>query len=213
MRKIYYGLILVFIIPIRISAQDNISLHFAQVYSSFRYQDSQGNKDENLSKNIKYSYGVNYSKNFKSNIFLKPELGYKNFGAMSNFNNTNIEWNLHYIDMNLACGYQINAFRLKPYGSVAGYISYLYKGDQIIGSESYDLVSTNTLSSVDYGVVVSAGCKYAFSDYASIFFEYRNTIGLCQLDNNTNGGTKEVYNRASSIHFGLSFNINTVKSE
>ncbi|PLX09665.1 MAG: hypothetical protein C0596_01195 [Marinilabiliales bacterium] len=73
--------------------QNNFSVHFAQTYSKFKFVDSEGTVDETLSSDINYSYGVNYSKIFDMGIFIRPELGYKNWGAVSIINNNQrLKW-------------------------------------------------------------------------------------------------------------------------
>jgi hypothetical protein len=195
------------LLPAILVAQDKVSLNFAQVFSGFKFIDSQGKKDELMTSEIKYSYALNYETDFNSGFYIKPEIGYKNLGAKSIVNNTKLEWNLHYIDVNFGGGYMIKAFRLKPYLGAAFYYAYMYKGDQTVGSESFDLISSQALSTSDYGINLNLGLRYDFSEALGVFFEYQNNIGLCQLDQNLNGGNKELYNRASSIHFGLAFSI------
>ncbi len=194
-------------LPCLLYAQEKVSINFAQVFSGFKFMDSQGNEDEYLSRDIKYSYAMNYEKVFNPGFYIKPEIGYKNFGAKSTVDNTNIEWNLHYLDFNVGGGYIYKQHHIKPYAGAAFYFAYMYKGDQIIGSESYDLLKNKALSTTDFGINLNLGMRYDFSDNAGVFIEYRNIIGLCQMDKNINGGSKELYNRASSIHFGLAFSI------
>ena len=193
--------------PFLLSAQDKVNLNFAQVFSGFKFKDSNGFKDETLSKDIRYSYAVNYEKVFGIGIYVKPELGYKNFGAKSDFDNTDIVWNFHYLDVNVGVGYIFKPFRLKPYGGMALYYSYMYKGDQKVGAAVYDILAMKTISTYDYGFCVDLGVRYDFSENSGVFFEYRNTVGLHQMDKNLDGGSRELYNRASSVRFGLSFSV------
>ena len=189
------------------NAQDKINLDFAQVFSGFKFKDSQGNKDAYLSTDIKFSYGLSYIKTFKNGLYIKPELRYKNMGANSSVDNTKIQWDLNYIDFNLGGGYVFNKYRLKPFIGAAFYYAYMFKGSQSVGSDSYDLIKNKALSTTDYGVNINLGLRYDFSENAGVFFEYRNSTGLCQLDKNIDGGSKELYNKSSSFHFGLAFSI------
>ncbi|MBI5540765.1 MAG: outer membrane beta-barrel protein [Bacteroidia bacterium] len=157
--------------PVFMYAQEKISLNFAQVFSGFRFKDSQGNEDEYLSRDIKYSYAVNYEKVFSPGFYFKPEIGYKNFGAKSNVDNTKIDWNLHYLDFNLGGGYLYKQHKIKPYIGAAFYFAYMYKGDQTIGSDSYDLLKLKALSTTDYGIDLDLGVRYDFSESSSVFIE------------------------------------------
>ncbi|MEI6821129.1 MAG: outer membrane beta-barrel protein [Bacteroidota bacterium] len=206
-------IILIFmLIPILNYAQDKVGINFAQNFTGFKFKDSQGNEDPNLNRVVKFSYAFDYLKTLSSGIYLRPELAYKNYGAESSVNNTNIEWNLNYLDINFGIGYIFNRHNLKPYFGLGFYYSYLFKANQIIGSESYDLISNRALSVNDFGINMNLGFIYDFSENNGLFLEFRNDIGLNQLDKNINGGSKELYNRASSIHFGLLFKITKKKS-
>ena len=201
MKKLLVSLI-VLLCVFYVNAQDNFSLHFAQTYAKFKFVDSDGNSDENLTSDIKYSYGLNYSKVFAQGIFIRPELGYKNLGATSILNNQKLDWSLHYVDVNAGGGYIINKYKLKPYLGAAFYFSYLYKANQTTGSYYYDIKANEDIKGIDYGFNVYLGAIYGFTDIASVFFELRNSTGLCQLEPNTEGQSQELYNRALSFHFG-----------
>jgi hypothetical protein len=201
------------LMPIVGFAQDNVGINFSQTFSGFKFNDSQGNEDLNLKRDVKFSYAINYEKVFKSGIYIKPEFGFKNLGAKSRVNMLNVEWYLHYFDINLGGGYIYQKYRLKPYVGVDFYFAFLYKGNQFIGSDSYDILSDKVISKSDYGLNLNLGLRYDYSDYSGVYIAYRNSMGLKQLDNNINGGSKELYNLASSIQVGLTFNIANNKSK
>ncbi len=189
------------------------SIHFAQNYATFKYYDSEGNPNEHLTSDIKPSYGFNFNKVFSQAIFLRSEIGYKNYGAISMLdNNERINWSLHYLDFNAGGGYLHSKFKIKPYAGVCFYFSYLYKADQIIGSRYYNMLITNSIKKPDYGINSFLGLQYPFllqhdpfSEYVAVFFEYRNVMGLNQLETNLDGTNQKLFNRANSFHFGVSF--------
>ncbi|MBI5540882.1 MAG: outer membrane beta-barrel protein [Bacteroidia bacterium] len=190
-------------------AQDNFSLHFAQTYSKFKFLDSEGNKDDNITSAINYSYGLNYSKIFSSNIFARIELGYKNLGANSILNNQKLDWSLHYTDLNLGGGYIVNKGKLKPFIGASFYFSYLFKAEQSIGLSYYNMLKMDAIKNTDYGLNVYAGLLYSFTESASVLFELRNSTGMNQLEQNSEPNqSQKLYNRALSLHFGLVFSIN-----
>ena len=189
-------------------AQDNVSVFYAPTSSTFKYTDSQGNKDPNMRYQIRPSFGVNYSKVFNSGIFIRPEMGYQNLGAVSLLNDQKIDWSLQYLDLNFGCGYMMHLGPILPYVGIAPYISYLYNGKETFGTTVYDLLGADGFNQTDYGFNVFAGIKFQVSEYFSLFAEGRNTTGLVQLEKNSVSGQNEkTYNRAVSIHFGISFNI------
>jgi len=192
------------------SLEEYLSIHFAQTYSRFRYRDSEGNKDTELSYDFKSSYGFNYTKFFTPEIFIRPELGYKNLGAVSILNNQKMDWSMHYLDLNGGGGYlkKIGNFPLIPYGGLSLYISYLYKASQTLGVNYYDMLANKGIKRMDFGVNLFAGGKYAFSGTNAVFIEIRNSTGLHQLEKNSEEGqSQKLFNRAVSFHFGVSFNI------
>lgn len=206
MRKII-ALLLLSVVINHAYSQDNFSIHFAQTYSKFKFVDSEGNVDENLSSDIRYSYGVNYNKIFESGIFIRPELAYKNFGAISILNNKKLSWSLHYADINVGGGYIINKYKFKPYIGASLYFSYLYKADQTIGLDYYDMIDNGGIKKFDFGLNAYLGVSYSFSEVAGVFFELRNCTGFNQLEPNKEEQSQELYNRAFSFHFGLAFSI------
>jgi hypothetical protein len=191
-----------------VSAQDDVSVFFAPTSSTFKYTDSQGNKDPNIRYQFRPSFGLNYPKVFNSGVFIRPELGYKNFGAISLLNDQKVDWSLHYLDFNIGCGYQKHFGSVVPFAGIAPYFSYLFKGKETFGSTVYDLLGDNGLKRIDWGLNIFAGVKYQITKANSLFVEIRNVTGLWQLEKNSvNGQNEKTYNRALSFHFGISFNI------
>lgn len=192
-----------------INAQESFSVHFAQTYSKFRFTDTNGNSDENMMSDIRYAYGINYSKLFNSGFFIRPETGYKNLGAVSILNNQKLSWSLHYADANIGAGYLINKFKFQPYAGASLYFAFLYKAEQSIGSAYYNLMQDKEIKTTDYGVNFYGGVKYEFTDLAGVCFELRKSTGLKQLEeNSSDGANQKLFNRSFSFHFVLVFSIN-----
>ncbi|MHC1774029.1 MAG: SH3 domain-containing protein [Lentimicrobium sp.] len=191
-----------------ISAQDNISVNFGQTYARFKYRDSQGNADENMKSAVHYSNALNYNKILPNGLFIRPELGYKNLGAQSSYNDQIHDWSLHYLDMSIGGGYTGTESLLKPVIGGSLYASYLFKARQIIGSNVSDPIENDDMARMDFGINLIGGVNYAFSESASFIMECRYSIGLKQLDINPEAGqSQNLSNRAFSIHLGLAFKI------
>ena len=189
-------------------SQDNFSMHFAQTYSKFKFVDSDGNTDENLTADIRYSYGLNYNKIFANGLYVRPELAYKNLGAVSILDNQKLSWSLHYADINVGGGYMLDKFKFKPYIGASFYFAYLYQAKQTMGLNYYNMLDNEGIKKADFGINAYLGVNYAFTDMAGVFFEIRNSTGIKQLEPNNEGQSQELYNRAFSFHFGLAFSIN-----
>ncbi len=189
-------------------SQDNVSINFAQHYSTFKYTDSQGNTDPNMSSSFRSGFGLSYSKVFHSGFFIRPEMDFKNLGAVSNLYNQKLDWSLNYFDVNLGFGCIKHFGSFAPFIGISPYISYLYKASQTIGSDTYDLIADKGIKTSDYGLTIFGGLKYQFTEITSLFAEISNTTGLMQLETNSESGqNQKLYNRAVSFHFGISFNL------
>jgi opacity protein-like surface antigen len=191
-----------------IFSQDNVSVHYAQTFSTFNYTDSQGNSSLKMRSRSRSAYGVNFSKVFNSGFFVRPEIGFKNLGAVSELYNEKLDWSLRYIDFNLGFGL-VKQFRsVAPFIGVSPYVSYLYNATQTVGSDEYDLLVSDGIKKNDYGFNLFGGVKYLFTEAVSVFVEARTTTGLMQLEPNTEAGkNQKLYNRAVAFHFGISFNM------
>ncbi len=189
-------------------SQDNVSIHFGQSFTTFKYTSSHGGTDPNLTSAFRSGYGVNYAKVFHSGFFIRPELGYKNLGGQSVLNGQKIDWSLHYLDFNLGLGYSVHMGPVITFIGIAPYYSYMYKGGQTYGLDYFDLIANKAIKTADYGLNILGGVKYRLNEANSIFVEVRNLTGLMQLEPDSESGSSEkLYNRAMSFHLGFSFNI------
>ena len=192
-------------------SKGKVSLHFAQTYSTFNYQNSSVEKHSPIQSDIRYSYGLNFSKEYTTGLFLRPELGYKNLGANSISNNLKLDWSLHYLDLGFGGGYKLNMYKIKPYLGTSFYYAYLYKASQGIGQNYFNLIEEGVLKRNDFGIFPFIGFEHKLVEYLFISFETRYAWGLKQLE--VNEGEK-LFNRALSFHFSLSFSItNTSNNE
>lgn len=202
-----YVLSLLLVLTVTSFSQSKVSVNLGQTFSKFRFRDSQGNEDPNMTFVVKNSYGLAYENLLYKGWFIRPEIGYKNLGAQSYSNNTNLLWDLHYIDLSAGGGYMFLTKSIRPYVGASMYVSYLLKANETIGSDSYNLIANNALKKFDFGVNVFTGVKYRIENNIDIFVECRWSNGLLQLDNNLNGGSKELYNNATSFHVGVVFDL------
>ena len=84
----------------------------------------------------------------------------------------------------------------------------MYKANQIIGDEYYNLKKTDKFNSLDYGVNLVYGLNGQFSKNIGLFFEMRNTFGLAQIENKLEENKQDLYNRVFSVHLGIKFILN-----
>ena len=211
--KMYYGLIWFCLVITSVYSQDNFSVNLAQTHSTFKFTDSDGKTDPNINSAIHYSYALNYNKIFPFGLYIRPEIGYKNFGANSSIYNQKLDWSLHYLDFNIGAGYIVGKKKLKPFIGASFYLSYLFKALQTIGSDSYNMIKENAIKNIDYGLNFYAGLNYSFTDAASVFLGYEYTAGLNQLELNSKPGqSQKLFNNAMSINFGLAYRLISKKN-
>ena len=202
MRKL---LLILFLLGfIKVYAQDEVGLYFSQNYSTFRFVDSEGNKDD-LNYKIGFGYGALYQKSLSNNLFLQADLLYNKLGATSQEDIDKLDWELHYAGIDAFLGFKLSIGRLNPYAQIGLYYSYLLKADQSIGTLYYDLIKEDLLNKSDFGLKASAGIAYQYSDYGNVFISINQDWGFWELDKSSDD--QNMYNRNFSIQLGLRFSI------
>lgn len=205
MKRIIIGFTLV-LSGLWVQAQEQVGLHFSHNFSTFRFLDNEGEK-EDLKYTIKYGYGFIFQKQFGSNVFAESLLSYNNKGANSQIGNAKLDWSFHYVNMTLNGGYKLDLGRLHPYGGLGIYYGRLLKADQFVGSEYYDLMTMDIISMNDFGVNAFGGVEFAYSRSGSVFIRLNQEMGLLQLER-AEDNIQKMFNRTFSIQLGLLFNIN-----
>ena len=92
----------------------NFTIEASQVFSSFRYKDSEGTADKDYEVKIAGAYSLGYQHKFGNGILLHPEIGMRNAGATLVYDDINYSWDLQYADIKLGAGYMYNLFKSKP---------------------------------------------------------------------------------------------------
>jgi hypothetical protein len=203
----------IFIIGIFVSiqgfSQGFVSLKFSPMFTKFEYKDSLTKVDPNMKSDLRWSYAVDYKNVLPFGLYVGGELGYKNMGAISSVNDQKLDWNLHYLDLNLGLGYIYNKAKIQPYVGVAFYFAYLFKANQSVGSNNYDMLYHKAIKASDFGFNGNVGLKFAISNRIGLFGEFQYTRGLQQLEQ-TN--TQKMYNTGMGVRVGLSFLIENTNS-
>jgi hypothetical protein len=140
MRKQLFILILL-LAPLTksIYAQSALSFDAGQVFSRFKFHNSDGDLVKNFNYQIAGSYSLDYHYVSKEGLFVRGGFGMRKAGATMVYENIPLTWNFHYADVFFGFGYQLNKFRFKPYITFVPYYGYLLKAWQTIGPEDYDL--------------------------------------------------------------------------
>ncbi len=186
------------------AAQSNITFDAGQVFSTFKFIDSQGIQEKNFTNNITGCFSLGYQYKANNGLFIRSNLGMRKGGASLIFNEIDFKWNVQYADAAIGVGYMINKWRLKPYFSASPYFAYMLKGEQTFGPSIYDIKKNKSMASSDYGLYFSPGLKIALSNYVSFYAEYKYILGLQNLEKSAN---QTSFNRGFSINLGVSITI------
>lgn len=186
--------------------QNEVYLGFSQTFSSFRYTNSESEKDAFVDSDVKAGSMVGYNVNFQNWMDLKFDLSFLNIGARANYENYLVKWELNYLNANVNFGYRYKKSKFQPYINMGPYVSYLYKGSQEINSVYYDLVSLSKIKRIDFGATVLYGLNMNFSPTFNLFVESRHTFGLNQIEKDDSN--QKLYNRALSIFLGIKVTLN-----
>jgi hypothetical protein len=186
------------------SAQSNVTFDAGQVFSTYKYTDSQGNTEKDLTSNITGCFSLGYQYVKYNGLFIRTNMGMRKAGASMTVDEMNISWNVQYADANIGLGYMFNKWRLKPYFSASPYFAYMLRANQTIGPDNYDILKNKSLKTTDYGLFLSPGFKIALSNYISFYAEYKYILGLQNLENSSN---QQSFNRGFSINLGVAVTI------
>lgn len=181
-------------------AQSFITIDGSQVFSNFKFINSNGEQEQDF-KSISsgaYSLGYRYSK--REGLLLRFNLGMRKGGSTISFNNQATSWNLQYCDLRFGAGYELNRWRLKPYLSAALYYSFLLKASQHMDGLTYDLKSGEDLKASDFGILLIPGMKAFVSDYLSIYAEVSLLTGLQNIETDKD---QSLYNRGLFLTLGI----------
>src|ERR1035437_1440149 len=130
-------------------SQSFVSVNYTQIYSNLVFTDADGKKNDNLRADFKSAYAINYQKYFEKGLFIRAELGYKAFGAVSNFGTEKLSWDLNYIDANIGGGYMYKKYKVRPYIGASFYGAYLIRATQMIGADYYDMLKNKAIKNND----------------------------------------------------------------
>lgn len=202
MRKLL--LLIVLIGFTKVYSQDQVGIFFSQNYSTFRFIDSDNNK-EDLDYTIGFGYGILYQKALRDHLYIRTDLFYNKLGATQQIDIDKLDWDLHYAGLDAAFGYTFSFGRIKPFGNIGLYYSYLLKADQSIGTQYFDLLKEEVLNTSDFGLKVSIGTAFQYSDNGSVFISLNEDWGFKELEKSND--TQNMYNRNFSIQLGLHFSI------
>lgn len=189
------------LIATSMTAQSGITIDASQVFSTFKFKDSQGNQVKDYSHKIGSSFNVGYISRYNSGLLFRASIGTSKAGATMMYDSTNYSWDLQYIGLKAGIGYIFNKDgRLKPYLTVSPYFSYLMEGSQSLNNQNLDIIKMKSLKRSDYGIYIAPGFQIKLSDSFALYAEYNYMMGLKNIENSSDG--QKTYNRANTFSLG-----------
>jgi len=183
------------------NAQSSFTLEASQLYTSFKYTDSQGTSlNSEYSGIYKGAYGLGYRFTSLKGISIITGLGMRKAGATLVYDDMNYTWDLQYADVKLGFGYMFKKSKVRPYFNVSGYYAFLLSGFQTINNEDFDINDSKSLNNTDYGVLITPGVQFKFSDVISSYLEFNYIMGLQNLE-------KDADQKSANIAYGLTLGI------
>lgn len=210
MRKLILSITL-FVTCYGLKAQDGkliqqVNFNAGRTFSSFLFEDEDGNKDQNLSYRSGNTYNLSIGLGFGTKHLVRPEILYSELGAKSSFLDAPVDWKLNYLGVGASYLFKIidkETISLSP-GAMIGY-DYLLRGEQTIGSARYNLAENDALKAWDLNAGLLLNSRFKVTESLFLNFEYRFNLGLNQIEKQDQGEKSRNIGHRALI--GLSFNL------
>lgn len=164
-------------------------------FSTFEFRNSLGQRDNGYDFLRGSNYGVSFIISNGYHVF-RPELSIHKNGAKYIYNQTPIQWETSYLNLNFT--YMFNMIRSKydflgfgaaPYsvriGASLGF-NYLTNGIQYVGEDQISLIHSNSMSRYDVTASALTTFGVKLTDLLAINVEYRFNYGLLQIEKSSN---------------------------
>lgn len=164
-------------------------------FSTYEFRNSLGQRDAGYDFLRGSNYGISFIISNGYHVF-RPELSIHKNGAKYIYNQTPIQWETSYLNLNLT--YMFNMIRSKydflgfgaaPYsvriGASLGF-NYLTNGIQYVGEDQISLIHSNSMSRYDVSASALATFGVKLTDLLAINVEYRFNYGLLQIEKSSN---------------------------
>lgn len=174
-------------------------------FSTFIFENSEGNKDQKIDAVMLSSFGVNGIFSNGKHI-LRPELLFRQNGAQSEVNSTSVSWQLNYLDLNFGYLYApLDSKRFSIAPGVAFGAAYMIKGEQFIGTTRYSILESGALSRIDLNIMGICRLRTVLTENIDLSLEYRCGYGILQIERDVTA--QKTHNFYQSALLGLGFKI------
>lgn len=202
-KRLIIGL-LACVFSISADAQSSITIDASQNMTNFKFTDSQGDRDESYNPAYSGSYSLGYRYSTDFGLFAGIKIGMRNAGASLIYDDANYSWNLQYADAKVDIGYMYTLDRLSIYLAASPYFGYMLRATQTLNHKNFDIIDSDDLKKVDYGLFISPGVDFRVNDFVSVYSQFNYMLGLQNME--TIEG-QESKNSLMGLTLGLAFNI------
>lgn len=182
----------------------SVTIEASQNITNFMFEDSLGNIDDNYKPNYSGSYALGYRYQSKGGLLFTSKLGMRTAGASYVYDAINYGWNFTYSEVRLGLGYNYTFGKLAAHILVQPYFGYLLKAEQNLNNESFDILNSNEINNIDYGLFASPGINFTPSEFVSIYLDLNYMHGLGNLETNTSQTSN---NRLFGATLGVAFSL------
>jgi hypothetical protein len=183
-------------------------MDYGQTISAFDYENSQGQRLNNLLSQSKSYFGMGYrhTLNKANTIFLRGGLTFNNYGAIGSENSVDnyFEWDVSYLGIKAGTDiklFQWNDLMFFANGSIAS--EFLIRGTQTINNDVFNLVGEEEFNNNILFLRAGVSMQYPISTRAAIVAGYN--YGSSILINSGISAEKLTLN---AHQFGIGFIIN-----
>ena len=184
--------------------QSSITSEASLNVTNFRFVDAAGMTDEGYTSNITGGFAFGYRYTLDFGLYFHAKMGMRNGGATYVYDEENYSWDLLYMDNRLGLGYEYFFDKWGLSVAMDGYLGYLFKANQRINNENYDIKQSGSLNPIDGGMVFALGGSYALNDLISIHLHLNYLLGLTNIETDNAQTTN---NRMYGATLGLQFKI------
>lgn len=193
------------ILPLASYAQkSSITIEASQNIASFKFVDSLGIIDDKYKPSYSGSYALGYRYESKGGLLFTSKLGMRRAGATYVYDEINYEWEFTYSELRLGIGYNYSFGKFGAHVLVQPYLGYLLKANQTLNNERYDIINSNEINNIDYGLFASPGVNFTPSEFVSVYIDLNYMHGLGNLETNKNQISN---NRLFGATLGVAFTL------
>jgi hypothetical protein len=199
-----FALLFIFGCSSTVFSQNNLLIGSGHNLANFNFIDSSDVKDDGYAAKYSTSFNLGYAYNLENGMYFQTKIGVRNAGSNYVYDDFNYHWNINYAEYRLGLGYRYNFGSVDVHFATEGYVSYALSAEQRLHNVYRDMIKTQTIERLDYGLFLSPGVGYELTKKISLEIDLNYMLGLGNLDKNE-GQTAQ--NRLLGVNLGLNIKL------